>query len=364
MRVCFRVDASIQIGSGHVMRCMTLANGICDKGATVSFISRAHPGHLCDLIERKGFPVVRLPESHPANSGLAESARRLGATREEDLEQTKRAIRHLSDPIDWLIVDHYSLDAGWETQLRSLTRKIMVIDDLADRPHDCDLLLDQNYYRNLETRYDGLTPPGCRKLLGPSYVLLRNEFQKIKHLAKVRDGRVTRILVFLGGSDPENFTAKVLGALDQVNRSDITIDVVVGASNIHRSDIENICRKRPKTNFHFQVDNLAELMLGADLAIGAGGATTWERCLLGLPTLTIVIADNQLQTTLDLDAVGIIWYLGIADKLGVTDLAEAIFNALSNPMRLREMSARAIQFMNSQKNFDINPVVSALIESA
>lgn len=360
MRVCFRVDASIQIGSGHVMRCMTLANGICDKGATASFISRPHPGHLCDLIERKGFPVARL---RPADTGLAERDHRLGATWGEDLEQTKLAIRHLSDPIDWLIVDHYSLDARWETQLRSFTRRIMVIDDLADRPHDCDLLLDQNYYCNLETRYDALTPPACLKLLGPAYVLLRNEFQKIKHLAKVRNGRVTRILVFLGGSDPENFTAKVLRALDQVNRSDITIDVVVGASNIHRSDIENICRKRPKTNFHFQVDNLAELMLSADLAIGAGGATTWERCFLGLPALTIVIADNQLQTTLDLGAAGIIWYLGIADKLSVNDLAEAIFDALSSPIRLREMSARGIQLMNNQRNVEINPVVSALIES-
>ena len=364
MHVCFRVDASIQIGSGHVMRCMTLANSVCDKGSTASFISKLHPGHLCDLIERKGFPVARLPDTPSPNKMLTVREQWLGATCEEDIEQTKLAIQHLIDPIDWLIVDHYSLDARWELQLRPFTRKIMVIDDLADRSHDCDLLLDQNYYCNLETRYDGLTPPNCRKLLGPSFVLLRDEFQKVKHQVRVRDGRVTRVLVFLGGSDPENFTAKVLGALDQLNRSDITIDVVVGASNIHRSDIENICRKRPKTNFHFQVDNLAELMLGADLAIGAGGATTWERCFLGLPTLTIVIADNQLQTTLDLDAVGIIWYLGIADKLSVSDLAEAIFNALSNPTRLREMSARAIQFMNSQKNVDINPVVSALIESA
>jgi UDP-2,4-diacetamido-2,4,6-trideoxy-beta-L-altropyranose hydrolase len=340
---------------------MTLAKSLCDKGATATFISRPHPGHLCGLIKDNGFSVSFLTDSHANKVAGGDSW--LGTTWQEDAKQTKHAIKCAPGPADWLIVDHYSLDAKWEEQLRSSTRKIMVIDDLANRPHDCDLLLDQNYYCGLETRYNGLIPAKCRKLLGPSYVLLRDEFRKVKHLAKVRNGCVTRILVFLGGSDPENLTAKTLHALDQINRPDIAVDVVVGASNVHQTEIKTICQNRVNTNYYFQVNNLAELMLNADLSIGAGGATTWERCFLGLPTLTIVIADNQLQTTLDLSSAGLIWYLGLASNLNITDISRAVNDILLNPELVRDMSARTMAFMDNQKSGGIDAVTEFLIES-
>lgn len=363
MRACFRVDASNQIGSGHVMRCMTLADNIRSKGAMATFVSRSHPGHLCELMQHKGFPVVRLPQTDYVKADPSHADAWLGASWSDDAAQTEQAIRDLNTPVDWLVVDQYALDARWETRLRPCVKNIMVIDDLANRPHDCDLLLDQNYYRNLETRYNQLIPDHCLKLLGPAYVLLRDEFRKARKLAKVRSGHVARILLFLGGSDPDNITAKTIHALDQVRRADISVDVVVGASNIRRIDIEEMCRKRPNIDFHFQVDDMARLMLNADMAIGAGGATTWERCLLGLPTLTVVVAENQLQTTLDLSAEGIIWYLGIARELTTEALSEAISCALANPTRLHDLSARAVQFMDIPTISDINPAAATLIEN-
>lgn len=334
MNVLIRTDASVEIGSGHLMRCLTLADQLRKRDAQVAFVCRDLPGAMFGILESKGYPYVKLPmETSPLP--------------ERDAEETLHAAETLfSQGVDWLVVDHYGLDAQWERILRRVATKIMVIDDLADRPHDCNLLLDQNYYRDLEQRYQGLVPDGCISLLGPSYVLLRHEFSEARKSLRARDGKVRRMMVFFGGSDSTNQTRKALDAIKLLNRADIAVDVIVGASNPHQNEIMALCREMPYVQYHCQVGNMAGLMSASDLAIGAGGATTWERCALGLPTLTLVFADNQVQTTVDLAEFGAVEFLGWANKLSALELSRSLHHMIENPKSLRRLSERGTCLMN------------------
>lgn len=346
------------------MRCVTLAHLLRNRDAEVEFISRPHPGHLCDHVERQGYRVRRLAAPRPTGAPPNDPSAWLGATVTEDSEQTRLALAEIGRPADWLVVDNYALDASWEAPLRAQARRIMVIDDLANRAHDCDLLLDQNFYRDQERRYDGLVPARCETLLGPRYALLREEFIQARARAQPRSGHVGKLLVFLGGADPENHTATVLRALLQAGPSELGVDVVVGASNPHYAEVRELCDLLPRAQLHRQTGNMAQLMLGADLAIGAGGATTWERCLLGLPSLTVVIAENQRRTTEDLSALGLVWYLGNAQELAVEVVANVLREALASPARLKEMSERALQFMENAGEQSMQELTDRLFKAA
>ncbi|MBD1835588.1 UDP-2,4-diacetamido-2,4,6-trideoxy-beta-L-altropyranose hydrolase [Cyanobacteria bacterium FACHB-472] len=346
MHFVFRVDSSTQIGTGHVMRCLTLADALRDRAGDVVFICRSLPGNLCDVVEKKGFKVFLIPET-------------------EDATNTQAILSKQQQSINWLIVDHYGLDYRWERQLRPYIKQIMVIDDLANRFHDCDLLLDQNLYENLESRYDGLVPEHCEKLLGLKYALLRSEFRETRQKFRQRDGTVKRILVSFGGSDATNETTKALLAIASLNRPDIAVDVVVGASNPYGEQVRQMSAKIPNANFYCQVTNMAELMAISDLAIAAGGTTTWERCFLGLPSITIAIAQNQLATTAAVASTGATWYLGWCSDVSVQDLANIIQQALSNPSLLELMAQKAMKLMETDKlPHTGNLVVQALIDLA
>jgi UDP-2,4-diacetamido-2,4,6-trideoxy-beta-L-altropyranose hydrolase len=335
MKILIRADASVEIGSGHLMRCLTLADQLRDEGAEVAFICRDLPGGMFDFLRSRDYRFAKLP--------VAEADK---VSQQTDARETIEAARQLfPGGVDWLVVDHYRLDAMWEHLLRTHANKLMVIDDLANRPHDCDLLLDQNYYRDMERRYQGLVSERCVTLLGPKYVLLRPEFAAARQSLRARDGIVRRILIFFGGSDSTNQTSKALDAIKLIDNPDISVDVVVGAGNPHRYEIESLCHEMRSTQYHCQVSNMAELIAAADIAVGAGGATTWERCALGLPALTVVFADNQLQTTLDLEQIGVTEFLGWADKITASGLAQAIEHLIENQVRLKSLSERARDVM-------------------
>jgi len=344
MKVVFRVDASQLIGSGHVMRCLALAEYLLKHHAQVFFICRELPGNMIKIIEERRFPVFRLPYKNTGGGGVYGGKKQyvlwLGVLLEKELYDVEKYLTPINK-IDWLIVDHYALDEKWEEALRKYTQHIMVIDDLANRKHVCDFLLDQNYYAALDKRYDGLVPPKCRSLLGPKYVLLRNEFVKARKKIKVCDGNVRRILVFLGGADLTNETKKVLDALSMIGFLGV-VDVVVGAQNRHKSEIRSICAGKQNYNFYFQVDNIVELMLQADLAIGAGGVSVWERCCLGLPSLVITLAENQERLAHDTHAFGAIAYLGKSDQLTVNELAVALENNIYDSTRMKSMSQKGM----------------------
>ena len=302
MKVIFRADASVTIGTGHVMRCLTLAEALRGTGAEVGFVCRELEGNLVGLIEARGFEVHALARLEPPADPLAWTAEHW----QEDAAQTASFFEARAD---WLVVDHYALDERWERELRGCAERVMILDDLADRVHDCDLLLDQNYSCE-PTRYDALVPAHCRKLLGPAYALLRDEFGAAREWPReVRE--IKRVLVFFGGTDPTNETAKALRALQRWGEGKrLNIDVVIGGSNPHRAELESLVNTMPNALFHVQASNMAALMARADLSVGAGGSTIWERFCLGLPSLVLSTATNQETISKALAKGGCHLYLG------------------------------------------------------
>lgn len=293
MKVIIRTDASVSIGSGHVMRCLTIAKNLRRNGWLVIFWMERLPGNLIDFVASEGF----------LNITAAQQA-------------------------DLYIIDHYQMNKEWEQSVRQYTAKIVVIDDLA-REHDCDLLIDQNVYPNFEARYDSKVPIDCVKLLGPKYLIVRDEFIIARQQFQQRKNKIERLFIFMGGSDPTNETMKVLSALEG---SQFThIDVVVGSSNPMKEHIENICEKR-NYYYHCQIDYMAKLMQQADFAIGAGGSTLWERCYLGLPSSSTIVADNQKEGTIYAEQLGVTINLGWYEQVTVETYRQLLANVQVNEM--------------------------------
>jgi UDP-2,4-diacetamido-2,4,6-trideoxy-beta-L-altropyranose hydrolase len=327
MKIIIRVDSSIKMGSGHVMRCLTLSEALRKNDARVEFICMEHKGSLISLINGKGFIVHKVPVTYQEKSDLDHSSW-LGATWRKDAEASHDFLKEIK--ADWLIVDHYGLDIQWEIMLRPLVNKIMVIDDLADRQHDCDLLLDQNFYLE-QNRYAELVPQNCQQLIGLDYLLLRQEFFDARQKLSKKRRHIRRVLVFFGGSDITNETGKSLAAIIELNDNDLIFDVIIGSGNKHQKEIKKIVSGIPTANLHIQTENMAELMLSADLFIGAGGSVTWERCFLKLPGIVITLADNQVQAMKDLEEKEVVYYLGKSTDIGKFEICEAIKLFLNNP---------------------------------
>ena len=318
MRIALRADASLQIGTGHVMRCLTLANALAARGADCEFICRAHKGNLIDFIRGKGYVAHSLPVAHEASSastgpGSADSTPNLahshwlGATQAEDAEACAPILS--AHRPDWLIVDHYALDARWERALAPHYRKLMVIDDLADRPHACDLLLDQTFGRDAAD-YRPLVPASCRLLCGSQYALLRPEFAALRPYSLQRRARrpaLRELLITLGGVDKDNVTSQVLEALRACPLSaSCRITVVMGTTAPWLGEVRTQAQGMPwPTRVLVGVSDMARLITDSDWAIGAAGSTSWERCCLGLPAIVLVLADNQIESSKALHAAGL-----------------------------------------------------------
>ena len=332
MKIVFRADASMKMGSGHVMRCLTLALELKFFFPDITFISRAHKGSLNNLISDKGIKVAELPrpDSYSApvqNGGSNDYESWLGVTQEEDARESIKVLHKIFP--DWLIVDHYSLDKEWETLVRTHVKNIMVIDDLGNRSHDCNLLLDQNWFDDKEIRYKGLVPSFCTQLLGPRYALLRPQFADERKKLKPRKGDLKRIFVYFGGSDTHELTKMTLMVLSELELSYLEVDVVIGQNNLQRSELKELCSKRPFTQLHTQVDNMASIMAKADLAIGGGGATTWERICLSLESCVVIVAENQNEVNAHLARKGYIHLLGYVHEINPKFLKQNIIYRIS-----------------------------------
>jgi UDP-2,4-diacetamido-2,4,6-trideoxy-beta-L-altropyranose hydrolase len=308
MKVAFRADASLQIGTGHVMRCLTLAEALREQDAQCSFICREHPGNLIDLIRQRGFHVHALrfdqdwivQEITPSHVGW------LGADWQTDAEESKVGVGETA--IDWLIIDHYALDSRWERAMRAHCRYIMVIDDLADRTHDCDLLLDQNLGRKVQD-YGGLLKSETTTLIGPQYALLRPDFFALRSQSLARrqnKPQLHQLLITMGGVDSDNATGQVLAALQGCNLpADLRVTVVMGPHAPWLEQVQAQAAQTPwKTAVLVGVNHMAQLMAESDLAIGAAGSTSWERCCLGLATIQIALAQNQVAIAQALSDAG------------------------------------------------------------
>lgn len=306
-KVIFRVDASLRIGTGHVMRCITLADELIATGAQCQFICREHEGHLIDQLRSRGFVVYALEvlsSSDLANPNLAHSDW-LGATQEDDAAQCERILADIRP--DLLVVDHYGLDMRWERSLSPYCGMLMVIDDLADRQHACDILLDQTFGRECAD-YQLLVSNECLILCGSQYALLRPEFARYRtdSLSRRDHPSLRELLITMGGIDIDNVTGRVLDLLNNsALPSDCQITIVMGHNAPWLDDVKKAVSKMPwQTQVLVGVTNMAQLMAKSDLAIGAAGATAWERCCLGLPTVLLVLADNQKKIAAGLHASG------------------------------------------------------------
>jgi UDP-2,4-diacetamido-2,4,6-trideoxy-beta-L-altropyranose hydrolase len=301
LRIAFRTDASLQIGIGHVMRCLTLADAMRDRGADCIFICRPHSGHLLDLIAQRGHQTLALPdlmkEGRPSCDGTAREDW-LGTHWIADAVDTQQVLNHCigSEPLDWLVVDHYDLERQWEQAVRASTKHIMVIDDLADRLHDCEVLLDQTFGRAADD-YRALVPSDCNLLSGSRYALLRPEFSALRPYSLQRRVRPTlrELLITMGGVDKDNATGLVLQALCTCPLPlSCRITVVMGATAPWLDEVRRQAQDMPwPTRVQVGVRDMAQLMADSDLAIGAAGSTSWELCCLGVPNLLVCTAANQ-----------------------------------------------------------------------
>lgn len=316
-RIIFRCDASPDIGSGHVYRCLTLADVMIERGWNCIFLSA--PG------SENVVPALAKPQY-----GLARS-----------VIDNLRA--------DVLVVDHYGMDADFESACRDWAKKIVVIDDLADRTHDCDVLIDQTYGRDADD-YKDLVPGDCRILTGPDYALLRPQFFAAREgsLMRRKAGlpERPRVLVSLGSTNMHGVTQTALRGLQLFKSCSLIIDVVLGAAapGVEEVralvDVMNIDGLH-QVIYHQNVADMAGLMALADLAIGAGGTTSWERCCLGLPVLIVEIADNQRFLAAELHNAGAAHNLGWHARVDVQMLVTALETYIIDPERARVMAEKA-----------------------
>ncbi|MGI0492184.1 UDP-2,4-diacetamido-2,4,6-trideoxy-beta-L-altropyranose hydrolase [Alkalinema pantanalense CENA528] len=331
MKVAIRADASVEIGTGHIMRCLTLATALQSQGAEVFFICKTLLENLEHKIRNQGFQVVRLEAGSDWNHSV-------------DAQATISVIQQCSGEIDWLIIDHYQISRSWEQLVRPYIKKILVLDDLANRNHDCDLLLDQNLADDRQAQYQSLLPSHCLQLLGIDYLLLRSEFWQTRSQRQNRCNVPQTLLITMGGSDPSNMTSLILKALRSINQS-LEIRVIIGIGCPYWEDIQlqiNAVSQHTITCLH-DVSNMASQMDWADVAISAGGFTVYELACMGVPAMIIATHPTQNQVSEAMHNYGINWFLGEASDLTVPFLEAQITQFLSNTIHLEKMTIQGQQ---------------------
>lgn len=323
MNVLFRTDASESVGTGHLMRCMTLGSALKKNGVSVTFACRPLAEPLRLATRARGFELLSVDAPEAAQQADAHATLAAVGTRK----------------FDWMIVDHYGLDAAWELRMREASRLSLVIDDVANRPHNCDVLLDQNLRRDGGSGYDRYLPTGCERLLGPRYALLDESFAEQRRRLAVTERRA--ILISFGGSDPHSLTLPVLRALLQDTRRTSPIDVVVGALHRDAHAIEAAVAGAADVTVHRATREMAPLMAQAKIYIGAGGSTSWERCCLALPGVVVAVAENQEELCAALEAAGSHVYLGKGSKVSPAEIAQAALELLASPASLERLADRS-----------------------
>ena len=347
------------MGTGHVMRCLTLADVLKAQGAECQFICREHPGQLIGHIRSKGYTAHALPVlpsvgASPLETSVAgitpqlAHADWLGTTQVQDAAECASILGELQP--DWLIVDHYALDANWERALKPHYRRLMVVDDLADRQHQCDLLLDQTFGRNPQD-YKPWVPADCTLLCGSQYSLLRPEFSALRgySLQRRENPKLERLLITMGGVDKDNATGQVLQTLESSELPEnCQITVVMGATAPWLGKVrQQAIQMSWPTTVLVGVSNMAQLMADSDLAIGAAGATSWERCCLGLPTVMLILADNQQQVALGLEQAGAVSVLQGPQQI-LDRLPHLLSSLVSSPAQRATMSQAASRITNGR----------------
>lgn len=350
MHILFRCDAGTQIGLGHLMRCLTLADALHQHGASCLFICRPHPGFPLSLLQQSAHEYRLLPDAQRsvAQADALAHADWLGATQEQDLAQTRALIGN--QMFDWLVTDHYALDQRWQQALRGQARHILAIDDLADRSLDCDVLLDQNLGRKASD-YTTRVPAHCQRLVGLQHALLRPEFPQWREASLQRRQQaplIRRLMISLGGVDQHNISGRVLQALqDTRDLSELEIELILGPTAPHIRTVQKQLAQYPvAVEFNIGVSDMARRLAATDLVIGAAGSSAWERCCLGVPSLVLVLADNQRSLAQTLQASGAALQL---DQAQADDFALRLQTSLDQcRQRLAHMQDAAAELLDGR----------------
>ncbi len=317
--IFFRVDSSHEIGIGHVMRCLALADGFPSEKWQCQFICKSHSGNIKQIIESRGY-VVKEMKLDPSFIGAEIYDRWVGSSQEYDANECLKYIDHTGD---FLVLDHYGLDVVWEKLLTPKVEKLIVIDDLANRPHDCDLLIDSKYGR-LNTEYKNHTRDSTKLLMGSKYCILRKEFSELINKAKEKrklTKTIKNVLISFGGTDPLNYSELIVDLMMNKIRN-LTLDIVIGSHHKSLPKFKSINKKN--INLHIDTNEMASLILNSDFSIGGYGGSSWERCCLGLPSFGLVSAKNQIEIAHSLDDYG-------ASKcINESEIFEELNSVLSN----------------------------------
>ncbi|MEM0951315.1 MAG: UDP-2,4-diacetamido-2,4,6-trideoxy-beta-L-altropyranose hydrolase [Cyanobacteria bacterium P01_H01_bin.74] len=382
LNIAIRVDASQAIGTGHVMRCLTLAHALQEKSAVCVFFCQPLAGHLIEYIQAAGFTVVEMsapvskPVFEPVSESFSESSvfdsffNSSGQDAHNFIEAAKHHCqKNQVDSFDWLIVDHYKLDASWEKAvqvgLKSTPIHILAIDDLANRPHACTILLDQNIHQPPDV-YNDLLTSGCKQCIGPQYALIRDEFIKARPQYPPQDPGIVRtkeglesnqpfkILVSFGGSDPSNCTQKVLEALTiALGTSPLKchVTVLMGQRNPHQEKLLAMFSNQYTLLTHSS--QMADLLQQSDWVIGAGGTSTWERCCMGAAAAIISIADNQIDLATQVHRAGAAVYWGKSETLSKEAVADQITALLNDVTTLNAIAKKAHSTVDGQGKYRV-----------
>ena len=340
MRIAFRVDAGHRLGLGHLMRCLTLADQLRAHGAHCQFVCRQQTGLAGSLVRDHPLSLLPAPDGQ-ALDDLPHAAW-LGVSQAQDAADTLKALE--GSPVDWLVTDHYGLDARWHRALRPQAGRILAIDDLADREQAADLLLDQNLGR-AAADYDGLVPATCQRLIGLQFALLREEFSRWRPTSLQRQRhRLQHLMISLGGVDADNASGRVLQALAACALPDIeAITLVLGPAAPHREALETLLERYPHpVNLQVGINNMAERLATTDLVIGAAGSSAWERCCLGVPSLMLVLAENQVPLARALAEQGAALTLPAAQDPGFDAALGAILDRATAALPAMQDQAAAL----------------------
>jgi len=297
--ILFRVDASNLIGSGHLMRCLALASEARLRGWRSIFVMRDPSSASIDKVKVSGHELHILVEADKKKilriNDLVHSDW-LAVSQETDALETSNLIKNIIP--DWVVVDHYAIDAVWHETIRKTGAKLLVIDDLADRVLECDILVNQNLGFLIKD-YDEKIKTDTKIFLGPKYAILRPEFREWREFSLNRRKApiLNKVLISMGGVDAQNKTLKVLQTLEKsINAVECEFLVVLGAFYPFSYEIDKFMETSVnKITKLTNIVNIGEIMANSDICIGAAGTSSWERCCLGLPTLTFIIADNQTR---------------------------------------------------------------------
>ncbi|WP_417485452.1 UDP-2,4-diacetamido-2,4,6-trideoxy-beta-L-altropyranose hydrolase [Maricaulis salignorans] len=322
-RILVRADAGPELGGGHIMRCLALAASLKARGASIAFACAPGSSDLVPALSRSGFAVM-----------------------------TARSAADFDLPPAWggqadaILVDLYTSTRADESRMRQIAPVIAVLEDLPDRVHDCDLLGDQGFDRQ-PADYADRVPPGATLLLGPDMTPLRPDFARLRSASLARrlaSPGLSRLLVSMGMTDVGGISAQIV-ALARKSLPDITIDVILGPLAPSLPGLLKAAENDPKLHILVDVDRMAECVMAADLAIGAGGGSALERCVLGVPSLVIVLAENQRPAARAMATAGAA--LMIETPQALADALPALLRHVSPP-QLAQMSARAARLCDGR----------------